>query len=64
MSGIRYERKPVTETWWFWTGVTVAVAGGGVGLYFLLREDGVSSQTTEEQDSYTITLDPSGVEAQ
>jgi hypothetical protein len=63
MSGIRYERKPVTETWWFWTGVTVAVAGGGVGLYMLLREDAVVAQDPQEQDSYTITLDPSGVEA-
>ena len=63
LSGIRYERKPVVETWWFWTGVTVAVAGGGVGLYMLLREDVVVSQDPQEQDSYTITLDPSGVEA-
>jgi hypothetical protein len=60
---VRYERKPVTETWWFWTGVTVAVAGGSVGLYFLLREETVTTTTTLEQDSYTITLDPAGVEA-
>ncbi len=63
MSGIRYERKPVTETWWFWTGVTVAVAGGGVGLYMLLRDETVDTHDPQEQDSYTITLDPSGVEA-
>ena len=63
MRGLRYERKPVAETWWFWTGVTVAVAGGGVGLYLLLREDGTVTQEPQEQDSYTITLDPSGVEA-
>ena len=63
MKGIRYERKPVAETWWFWTGVTVAVAGGGVGLYMLLREDAVVATDPLEQDSYTITLDPSGAEA-
>jgi hypothetical protein len=63
IKGVRYERKPVTETWWFWTGVTVAVAGGSVGLYFLLREETVTTTTTLEQDSYTITLDPAGVEA-
>lgn len=63
MKGIRYERKPVAETWWFWTGVTAVVAGGGVGLYLLLRDDSVVSNEPLEQDSYTITLDPSGVEA-
>jgi tetratricopeptide (TPR) repeat protein len=63
MSGIRYERKPVVETWWFWTGVTVVVGGGATGLYLLLREDVVVTEDPVEQDSYTITLDPSGVEA-
>jgi hypothetical protein len=64
MSGIRYERKPVVETWWFWTGVTAVVAGGGVGLYLLLRDDGVvTPHEPQEQNSYTITLDPSGAEA-
>ncbi len=61
--GVRYERKPVTETWWFWTGVTVAVAGGGLGLYFLLRDDTSSPPQTLDSDSYTITLDPSAIEA-
>lgn len=59
----RWDRKPVAETWWFWTGVTVAVAGGGVGLYFLLQDDTPVSQTTQERDAYTVTLDPSDLEA-
>ncbi len=64
IQGVRYERKPVTETWWFWTGITAVVAGGGVGLYMLLREETpVDNSDPQEQDSYTITLDPSGVEA-
>jgi hypothetical protein len=63
VSGLRYERKPVTETWWFWTGMTVVVAGGGVGLYFLLQDDGTEPPQTQEQDSYTLTVDPSGISA-
>jgi hypothetical protein len=63
MKGIRYERKPVVETWWFWTGVTAVVAGAGVGLYILLQDEGVITQDPQEQESYTVTLDPSGVEA-
>ncbi|MFH1463979.1 MAG: tetratricopeptide repeat protein [Pseudomonadota bacterium] len=64
VSGIHYDRKPVTETWWFWTGLTAVVAGGGVGLYFLLQDDTTPSQQTVENDSYTLTVDPSGIAAQ
>jgi hypothetical protein len=63
VSGIHYDRKPVTETWWFWTSMTAVVAGGGVGLYFLLQDDNTQTPQTTEQDSYTLTVDPSGVSA-
>jgi hypothetical protein len=64
IKGVRYERKPVAETWWFWTGVTALVAGGGVGLYFLLREDTPTTEAPVEQDSYTVRVDPGALVAE
>ena len=33
-------KRPIYKKWWFWGGVA-AVAGAGVGTYFLVRDDGV-----------------------
>jgi hypothetical protein len=35
------EKKAITQRWWFWTSLGVAVAGGAVGAYFIAL-----SQTT------------------
>ncbi len=32
------------QTWWFWTAAGVAVAGAGVGAYFLFQEDAPADQ--------------------
>lgn len=38
--------QPFYTTWWFWTGVAVAVAGGTAGIYFAARSRGPSIPET------------------
>jgi hypothetical protein len=44
VGGRRQADTPVYKTWWFWTIVGVAVAGGtGAGIYFATRGDDIPS---------------------
>jgi tetratricopeptide (TPR) repeat protein len=37
--------RPVYKTWWFWTGLAVVGAAGGVGVYEVTRSNGPPSTT-------------------
>ena len=39
-----YSAKKWHQSWWFWTAAGVAVAGAGIGGYFLLQDDAPSNQ--------------------
>lgn len=39
------EGKPIYTKWWFWTGIAVVGAAGGVGIYAATRSDGAPDTT-------------------
>jgi tetratricopeptide (TPR) repeat protein len=38
-----YDERPIYARWWFWTGIGVVAAGGGVAAYELTRPSGPPS---------------------
>lgn len=58
--GIRYH-KPVTQRWWFWTGIVAVAGGGGYLLYTVLDEEDRPSADDRHspRDRYSTTVDTS-----